>query len=125
MSDPAKFDQPHIGVGRLKPNELGLFDMMGNAWEWTHEPSLSPYAAEPDRTTPDRDPGGPISNGITRGLRGGASDCCEPRYLRSAMRNRRLPISRYPSDGFRVARTLHLPAPTDSSARSGTTWWEP
>jgi formylglycine-generating enzyme required for sulfatase activity len=111
MSDPMGSDSQHLGVGRLRPNELGLFDMLGNAWEWTHDPSIAPYAPGLELTT-DRDPGGPVSNWIARGMRGGASDCCEPRYLRSAMRNRRLPHSRYGSDGFRVARTLRLPATT-------------
>jgi hypothetical protein len=47
---------------------------------------------------------------LERVLRGGATDCSEP-FLRSAMRNRHLPNSRYGSDGFRVARTLK-PKPT-------------
>jgi len=118
MSNPMGSNSRHLAVGQLRPNELGLFDMLGNAWEWTHEPSIETYAGGLEQTTTDKDPGGPISNWIARGMRGGASDCCEPRYLRSAMRNRRLPHSRYGSDGFRVARTLHLPAPTDPSGGS-------
>jgi formylglycine-generating enzyme required for sulfatase activity len=113
-SEPMRSNRQHLGVGRLKPNEIGLFDMLGNAWEWTHEPSIHIYAGGLEQTTTDKDPGGPISNQIARGSRGGASDCCEPRYLRSAMRNRHLPHSRYGSDGFRVARTIHVPPPIDS-----------
>ncbi len=28
-------------VGGLKPNDLGLFDTLGNAWEWCHD-ALAP-----------------------------------------------------------------------------------
>jgi formylglycine-generating enzyme required for sulfatase activity len=95
----------HCEVGRLMPNTLGLFDMLGNVWEWVHDSCVDPYAGGTEPTATDTDPGGLVTNALERVLRGGASDCNEP-YLRSAMRNRRPPNSRYGSDGFRVARTL-------------------
>jgi len=101
--------QRHYEVGRLKPNNLGLFDMLGNVWEWALDPLVDHSVVGIELAAFDNQPGGPVTNDVERVLRGGASDCTEP-YLRSAMRNRHLPHSRYGSDGFRVARTLK-PAP--------------
>ena len=100
----------HFEVGRLKPNHLGLFDILGNVWEWVHDPFVVPVAGGVEMAVLDDPPGGPVTNEIERVLRGGASDCVDPQYFRSAMRNRHLPHSRYGSDGFRIARTLK-PAP--------------
>ena len=93
----------HHPVGRLKPNRLGLFDMLGNAWEWT----LDPFVHEAERATL----GGVVSNDAQRVLRGGASDCNEP-YLRSSVRHRLSPHTRNGSIGFRVARTLKRSPPS-------------
>jgi formylglycine-generating enzyme required for sulfatase activity len=101
----------HLEVGRLKPNNLGLFDMLGNVWEWTHDPYVYPFVGGIESATPDNEQGGPVTNATERVLRGGASDSSEPHYMRSAMRNRHLPHSRYGSDGFRVARTLKAGTP--------------
>jgi formylglycine-generating enzyme required for sulfatase activity len=107
--DTSNPHRQHHPTGQLKPNKLGLFDMLGNVWEWTHDPSIEPYTSEPERTRSDNVPSGAVSYDTERALRGGATDCAEPHYVRSAMRNRHLPHSRYGSDGFRVARTLKQP----------------
>src|SRR5262249_22753417 len=85
-------------VGSLKPNDLGMFDMLGNAWEWCHD-ALAPYPAGPD----DVEQPGPVLAAQRRVLRGGGifSAAAE---LRSAQRFGFHPQVPFLA-GFRVART--------------------
>ena len=55
-------------VGLKKPNELGIYDMSGNAWEWCWDW----YARDYYKTGPPANPTGP-SSGQTRIYRGGGS----------------------------------------------------
>jgi len=86
-------------VGRFRPNNFGLYDMIGNAWEWCSDR----YGIDYYSISPQHDPSGPNS-GSYRVFRGGcwgpaAVDC------RAARRGGRLPGFRDDNLGFRVARS--------------------
>ena len=88
---------PIYRVGVVKPNAWGLFDMIGNVWEWCLDWFDERYYAN----SPRENPQGP-SAGKFRVLRGGAW-CDNPTKCRSAFRNGNPPDTRSNSIGFRVA----------------------
>jgi len=67
---PADRCGPHP-VAQKRPNPWGLYDMLGNIWEWTWDRYAADYGGfgEPDR--PVLDPLGP-GNGAQRVVRGGS-----------------------------------------------------
>jgi formylglycine-generating enzyme required for sulfatase activity len=82
-------------VGSLKPNDLGLFDMLGNAVEWCHDTN------RPDHGPPQRLE--PVENLPTRAVRGGSFNHT-PGTL-----NLTVGLQPYRQDatvGFRPVRTL-------------------
>jgi eukaryotic-like serine/threonine-protein kinase len=87
-------------VGGLKPNDQGMFDMLGNAWEWCHDAKADyrPEAVE------DREQPGPVTAAQPRALRGGGFFSTAP-DLRSARRIGFHPQLSFGQAGFRVART--------------------
>jgi formylglycine-generating enzyme required for sulfatase activity len=97
-------------VGSLKPNDLGLFDLIGNAFEWCGTPYAEAFPPAEGDSVPDRLPVAPYSDDVGRVLRGGAFTDTPP-DLRSASRSWDRPGDRSPSYGFRLARTLPTAAP--------------
>jgi formylglycine-generating enzyme required for sulfatase activity len=88
-------------VGQKRPNDLGLFDLHGNAWTWTDYP----YDLYPTATLiVDKENMVDIKDGISRVLRGGAF-LNLPVLARSATRGSNRPGGRGSYVGLRVART--------------------
>ncbi|MBU6162444.1 MAG: SUMF1/EgtB/PvdO family nonheme iron enzyme, partial [Myxococcales bacterium] len=85
-------------VAQKTPNAWGLYDMLGNVWEWTWDW----YGTYPGTVT---DPTGPTS-GSDRVLRGGSWIIFGAQSARAAIRDLRTPAARGNNSGFRLARSL-------------------
>ncbi|MBM3611841.1 MAG: formylglycine-generating enzyme family protein [Planctomycetes bacterium] len=80
-------DRQTAPVGSFAPNAFGLYDMLGNVWEWTADCFGEPTSGECQRRT----------------LRGGAWNAYA-RLSRSGYRSWFAPSYRFDTIGFRVAR---------------------
>ncbi len=83
-------------VGEKIANELGMFDMSGNAWEWCWDWNGTYVGSSPT------DPKG-ASSGTSRTLRGGSFDYIS-NYCRVAYRYNATPSLHYYTLGFRCAQ---------------------
>jgi formylglycine-generating enzyme required for sulfatase activity len=102
-------------VGSLWPNDLGLFDILGNALEWCQECRTAEDEEQerrlregtaPERlpVTQDREDTGPVSNETLRPLRGG--DYGKGiQWIRSDRAEHGLPVVQFDAVGFRAVRT--------------------
>ena len=94
----------HVGtapVGCHSPNGYGLFDMVGNVWEWTGDPYRSTDGADPmgDPMVPSREGEDRLATPL-RVIKGG-SFLCSPDYCA-----RHRPASRQPQDA--TLGTVHI-----------------
>ncbi len=87
-------------VGSFQENAFGLYDMLGNAWEWVQDCFNWTYIGAP--TNGDAWEEGDCSARVMRG----ASWASTPKYLRVAHRGGAHTGFRSDYTGFRVARTL-------------------
>ena len=85
-------------VDRKKANELGLYDMSGNIWEWCADRHVDYEAGTTTNPKGAKQGGYRVARGGSWGL--------DPRYCRVAYRSNNSPTLRYYFMGFRLARSF-------------------
>ena len=94
---PGSADETHP-VGAKRPNELGIYDMSGNVWEWCLDWYAPDYYAHGPKADPVNSDYGDKTYRVCRGGSWGLY----PTHCRSANRGGGTPAGRFYSYGFRV-----------------------
>ena len=101
MSDYAWFrensDDKPMPVATRKANAWGLYDMLGNLWEWVEDSYDADYYAR----SPSTDPTGPAEH-VRKVMRGGSYHCT-PERVRVAIRGSYIKDKSLSILGFRLA----------------------
>jgi formylglycine-generating enzyme required for sulfatase activity len=87
-------------AGGYAPNRFGLYDMLGNAWEWTEDCWNASYAGAP------ADGSAWLTGDCAQRVARGGSWTTVPRFARSASRHKNSADHRDNLTGFRLARTV-------------------
>lgn len=92
-----------ISVGSLRPNDFGLFDLLGNIYEWNQDTSLDyPYAIR--SLIGSRLRYGKADLTQERSVRGGSFNS-RPLNIRSSYRSQSVPTNNHDLNGIRPSRT--------------------
>jgi formylglycine-generating enzyme required for sulfatase activity len=93
-------------VGQKEPNAWGLYDVLGNVWEWVEDDWHENYDGAPDDGTAWIDE--PRGKDVRRVLRGG-SWLLNRHSARASYRFHNVPTGRLNSVGFRVVCVSPIP----------------
>ena len=108
----SQWDNWHTApVGSFPPNKFGLYDMVGNVWEWTEDCYHASYEIDSPKGKLDAPVDGSAwtsGDCKSRVVRGGSYDS-PPGNLRSAQRAQYTHDNRSSYIGFRLSRTLLAP----------------
>jgi formylglycine-generating enzyme len=86
----------------VSESPFGCVDMAGNIWQWCADWYDETYY----KTSPLRDPTGPLTSSIGRVLRGGSWYYFNSYFIRSAFRPGGIPTGRIENGGFRASSGL-------------------